>query len=742
MRRKVLCIALVCLPCVPAEAAERPAARRARRVEQAVSEGAAFLVKHIRGDGQAVGEYPKDNRRRLHGGRTALCVHALLTAGSDERREPLSRAVSWLGEAELDGVYPVAMRACAFTRLRHADASEQLRKDARWLVRAANPDGSYTYAPSRGGEVLTYDNASSFIAALGLWDAASCGAPVPAEHWKRIRRHWTDQQQPDGGWGYAVHRGALRARTYGSMTAAGLAALYACGDHLKSDAFVRCTGTSEFEPIVKAHEWLARRFAGEVNPGKGVEWKWFWLFCVQRVGMASGYKYFGEHDWYAAGAEALLDSTHPAGGWGYGDAESRIEPTALALLFLAGGRHPVAFNKLRYEGRWNPRPRDLAGLTRWLTHRLERPMSWQVVGTGRGDENWHDAPILYISGAGAWDISEERVRRLRRYVLEGGLIVSEAACGSGAFTQDMRRLYRRLFPEWPLERLAEDHPIYTAQFRPAGLAGLSGVSNGVRLLAVHAPRELSLALQLGPQDGRNAPFELMANILRVACGGDLPPRGYDPWPAPVKARPKARMHVVRLAVGDNPDPEPLAWERLALLAARRGIRLDVSGPISPEKLDAGKQPIATMTGTGRFELSEESAAALRGYVARGGALIVDAAGGSEPFAASVREQVLPLVEGGEAGRLPADHSIYQALSRQEVAYRRAYAQTLGAEARHTGRLEAVAAGRRLAIVFSPEDLTAGLVGYPGYRVRGYTPETAVELMLSILRHLSDEGQKP
>ena len=57
----------------------------------------------------------------------------------------------------------------------------------------------------------------------------------------------------------------------------------------------------------------------------------------------------------------------------------------------------------------------------------------------------------------------------------------------------------------------------------------------------------------------------------------------------------------------------------------------------------------------------------------------------------------------------------------------------------TPRLEAWTLDGRPVIIFSADDLTAGLVGYPRWGLKGYDPETAFELMRNILLFAS--GQK-
>ena len=723
-----------------AGASARAASRRVpqQRIDSAVARAVGYLTRQIGEDGRCAGEFRPDDMRQGFGGKTALCLYALLGAGIDHRKDPVKRAMDWVLAAELKGTYAVSMRACALAAVKDDTLAEALAKDVRWLIEAANNDGAYTYASAGGKATQTYDNSNSQMAVLGVWSGAGRGVEVPARYWQKVERHWTGDQHL-GAWGYHTRTPGANRKTYGSMTAAGLATLYICFDNLRRDQFVRCTGRPEDQPIAEGLTWLAENFTATDNPKLGANWLYYWLFCVERVGLASGMKYFGKHDWYAAGVESLLAAQNDDGSWSAGD---RIPQTAFALLFLVHGRNPVLFNKLRYKGKWNARPRDLANLTRFLSNTFERPVGWQIIEADSPLADWHDAPILYLSGAGPIELTDEQIARMRSFVHQGGMILSEAACNSGTFTLDMQKIYKRLFPDYPLQRLGEDHPIYSLNFTPIDVGGISGVSNGVRMLAIHAPRELSLALQLGPGADRTRLFELLANLYFYATDkGVLRPRGAGAWPAESTVTPKHVLRIARVKYKGNYNPEPLAWQRLArLVADRHAIRLIVSEPMEIGKLDAEKHPVAAMTGTDAFTLSDAEAALLKQYLAEGGTLFVDAAGGSQAFAKSAEQHVLPL--GDSPPRLIASTVLTGGPAPlKQVNYRRDFAMALG-DAKHQSRLQAVLLKDRIAIVYSSEDLTAGLCGYPGYKLRAYTSETAVVLVTNLLCHIANIAPKP
>ncbi len=727
------CVFCAALPAAQGGANEPPGDER---LDRAVKAAAQFLLGRIGRDGKCLSEPPAQDPR--FAGKTALCVQALLTAGVEpEKSAPLAGAIAWLQGAKLHGTYAVAMRANAWALLRDPRTRGLLKKDTAWLINAMNDEGGYTYTSCDGKAGERHDNSNAQMALLGVTAGARHGVEVPPAYWNRVEKYWIAQQQLDGGWGYRTDPRTLTARTYGSMTAAGLASLYLCFDRLRTDQFVRCAAAGEHEPISKGLAWLGEHFRADENPRKGVEWYYYWLYCAARVGLASGHKYFATHDWYAEGRRALLGRQDPGGSWGYGD---RTAETSFALMFIIRGRHPILINKLRYPGRWNPRPRDAANLSRWISTTFERPVGWQIVNLDSPPADWHEAPILYLSGAGPIELTAGQIDKIRTYVHQGGVLLSEAACNSGDFTLDMDKLHKKLFADYPLIRLPETHAIYSAHFPSKAGAWLSGVSNGVRLLAVHAPRELSLAMQLGPKKAHLPIYELLANIyVHSTDRGKLRPRGSTYWPVAEKVQPRATIRLARLRHGGNCDPEPLAWRRLSiLLANRHGVRLDVSPLMDISKLDAGDRPVAHMTGTDAFELSRAEADALKRYFRTGGTLLVDAAGGSRIFSETVARRICPLAGGSKSGELAHDHPLYLKgpYELKEVRYRRDYAQTLNPADRTRARLRVVLRGERLAVIHSREDLTFGLLGAPAFKLKGYTADCAEKLMTNILFHVA------
>lgn len=702
----------------------------------AVARAKQYVLSRLDADtGRCLDEYdPSDPR---YGGMTALCAYALLSSGCDYHKTPaLRKAIRRLMQTKLTGTEAVALRAMVLAMLKDSRARKRLGEDVRWLIEAAYQDGSYTSVSANGRTPSPgdpFDNTSSQWAVLGVSAGVEQGLNVPNEYWRRIETHWRNQQQPDGGWGYCARprEGKLHDRPYGSMTAAGVDVLSLCRDRLSRENVIRGLPTPPDTSLTKGLAWLEKHFSVDVHPRKNAEMYHVWLFSLQRVGAATGRKYIAGVDWHATAAERLRKQQNPDGSWGYGP---RTDQTCFALLFLARGEAPILLSKLQYPGPWNTRPRDAANLTGWLTYMFERPMGWQVLdmtakSAGGSEADWEDGRIAYLSGLGPIELTDEQINLLRRFVQRGGLIFCEAVGDNGEFTASVQRLAVRLFPQYPLSKIPPTHPIYNAQFSEAAPRDLQMADNGIRPLLILSPHDVSLALQLGPDKRQRETFNLLANLyLYLTEKGASSPRGLARRPEPSPEKPTRTIFLARVYHTGNCDPEPAAMDRLAADLARRGVALQTSNPLPWDKIEAEQYPVAQMTGTNDFTLSDRQRINLKAYLSAGGTLLADAAGGSRAFADAFRREVLaplgktqPLADGV----IPMNRFVYRkaASGRDE---RELFAP----------RLEAIYRNGRPVVIFSPDDITAGLVGYPLLNLKGLSPETARTLMADLVLQLS------
>jgi hypothetical protein len=191
------------------------------------------------------------------------------------------------------------------------------------------------------------DNSNTQFAILALWAARSCDLPL---HFTiaRLEQRFRSSQKADG-WTYGFTSKRLG---YGSMTCAGLVGLgVGRGWDFPAQPNSREMKTKkDDEGISKGLQALAsflddpldRKYAGirEVGPSAAARPKGklnlYFLWSVERVGVAYNLKTIGGKDWYGWGVEHLLAAQKRDGSW-FGDGYQGSSPTTdtcFALLFL------------------------------------------------------------------------------------------------------------------------------------------------------------------------------------------------------------------------------------------------------------------------------------------------------------------------------------------------------------------------------------------------------------------------
>jgi hypothetical protein len=588
-----------------------------------------------------------------------------------------------------------------------------------------------------------------------MWAAEQAGAEVPTKFWEIQDQVWRKTQNQDGGWEYNGD-----GPSTATMTAAGVATLFITQDYLL-DLKRDCQGNVFNQNIEMGLGWLDRHINQLLSGGS-----YYGMYGVERIGVASGRRYFGALDWYQVGSESLVKSQKPDGAWGdenEHDNARKVPNTCFALYFLTRGRAPVLMSKLEYastarqgkDGPWNQRPRDLANFSRWMTRNLDNKFTnWQVVNLKVQAEELHDAPILYIAGNEPLAFTDPELNKLREFAEQGGLILGNADCSNGKFTTGFRALARKLFPRYEFRDLEANHVILVGQQFPAAKwkkkMRIQGLSNGVRELMVIAPAEdLSKAWQTRSDKTKEELFQLGSNLYLYTVKENLGRTKGDTYIVTDtgKGKPERTIKVARLMVGDNPDPEPGGWRRLANVLKNTSFATLAVEPVKPGEGKLAGYKVAHWTGTTKaVKLQPKAKEELLGFLNGGGTLLVDAAGASSDFLDGSIDALVDALGRDVVGKqltqpLPPGHALYtmQGVQIEKFGYRN-YARGRVVGKLSTPRLAAIEIGGRPAVFFSREDLSGGLVGQPVDGIIGYDPDTAAAIVRNVLVYAETGGK--
>lgn len=725
------------------------------QIEKAIERGKTWLYAQQSSNGNWETDPKRDPDAKAWrvnggqwGGRTALATAALLVAGEKPEHPAIASAIDFLKKARIEGVYALSMRCVVWSRLPQTpDVAEALARDANLLVKMTKSTGDAKgFADYLFTGDADYSHSRGNYAALGVWSAAQAGIEVSPSYWRMIQEGWRSHQLPDGSWTYQQQKRTKYPSTPG-MTAAGIATLFIAEDYLGADAADDCKPSPPNPSLEKGIKWLAANL-DKVATDESYErdWPFPTLYAVERVGVASGMRYIGGVDWYQKGADWLIDGQRKDGAWSHNRKPDLID-TCFAVLFLARGRAPLAIAKVDYSASgasraWNNRPRDVANVVRWLSRVAEHDLSWQSVTLDAPVEDLIESPVLYLSGSEQLTLSAQHKERIKQYVEAGGLVLASADCGKAPFASSMKKLGKELFPKYNFRDLPDSSSIFSTYSRSKWRMKpvISAMSNGVRELIVLVPTgDASRSWQANVHKDRPELFQLAANVYFYAVDRSPPrDRGQGHFAELDDADVSSTLLVARLKYDGNWDPEPGGWRRLSAIYAKehstsievRAVELDGSGGLSQYKF-------AHLTGTEELKLSSQQLEEIRSWISSGGTLIVDAAGGSTRFADSAAKVLVSLFDGRTVAPLAKDHSIYNSPTPVEFEYR-SYARKFSNGQLDGPKLIGIEIDGRLAVVFSREDLSAGLVGQRVDGVMGYTPHSATMLMSRILMHSAQQ----
>jgi RNA polymerase sigma factor (sigma-70 family) len=524
------------VPAIP----ERRRSAFGEQVEHAISAGAQFLKAQQQPDGSWT-----DIETESRTGTTSLVTLALLAAGEKPDGPTIQKALEYLrhfGSNDLRSTYAISLQTQVFAAAEPERDQLRLAANVIWLERAqfrqGEPQlwpGSWTYSDAKRARG---DNSNSQFALISLSTASDVGVSVKSLVWELSRSYWERSQKGDGSWAYTPDSKAPTA----SMTCAGISSLVISGhgqypgqEFLQGAAIRNCGKGTVSRRLQAGIDWLASHFQVGQNFGAGQQFKFYYLHGLERAARLTGVRFFGEHDWYRAGAEHLVHDQNVENGYWQGALieSNKILATSFALLFLAKGRAPVLINKLRHgpSDDWNNDPDDIRNLVNIVSRDWQRLLTWQVVDSKKATVlDLLRAPILFINGHNAPRFTIQEKKNLRDYVERGGFVFGEACCGSADFDRGFKLLMEELFPEQQdrLRPSSDDHLVWRARhLLDARIHPLWGISRGGRTVVIYSPGDLSCYWNQTASQSTNPAviraIRIGRNVVDAVTSGKPPP---------------------------------------------------------------------------------------------------------------------------------------------------------------------------------------------------------------------------
>ena len=725
------------------------------QVSKALQRGVGFLKDQ---------QHPAGNwseNQTNPGGITALCTLALLNSGLTTDDPSVKSALAYLRKFDEPGTtYSTSLHLMVMALAEPKRERVRIARLTKWLVDGQNHrSGGWSY--HRG--VPSDDPSNSQFAILALNEAARVGVEIPEKTWTMAQQYWLGRQLPRGGWSY--NRAGLPT---GSMTCAGVASLVITSNRVDTetakvvDGQVQCCGAiSGNNAIDRGLRWLGQVFTVQKNPASS-SYYMYYMYALERVGRMTGQRFIGQHDWYREGADHLLKiQDNLDGSWR--TKPNPLTSTSFALLFLSKGRRPVVISKMKYgkagSRDWDKHSGGVHQLTRFIESRWQQDLTWQTIDVQVAKlEELMETPVLFISGYQSLDLTDQQKTNLRNYVNQGGFLFVEASCADKAFDTEFRDLMKELFPESPMETLPPSHPIWFSQDNvdPSFVGRVEGIQSCCRTAVVYYPDNLSCFWSLHQpqrstivQEGVKAQIEahvkFAGNVIAYATNRELKrkldkPR-YSFQESELDQPLRGTLFVPKLSHGGGSNDAPNSLSNLlGVMRIQLEMRVSARRQLIQATDKLSPYPILFIHGRGDFTLSEEERASLAMYLKRGGFIFADAVCASDEFAGAFRREMLLVLEGQSFTRIAGDHPL---LSDEFGGYD-VSTVTLRDPSRRDGKtggattsvtvplLEGMAIDGRMAVVFSPYDMSCALENQAVPECKGYSREDATRMGTNII----------
>jgi len=367
-----------------------------------------------------------------------------------------------------------------------------------------------------------------------------------------------------------------------------------------------------------------------------------------------------------------------------------------------------------------------------------------------------DIPLLYMTGDYDFILSEAEVENLRRYILDGGTILFNAARGRDEFSRAVVREMRRVFPQKTFMRIPLDHPIYSSRYR---VGQVMTMVNGVQFMrepSIHALDIGTRAAVILVPDGFGAAWSetayhpagrhivgesavrLGVNLVAYVLGnteyGRFLAQTFPQYSGQTRPGDVFRFVLGRYTGSWNVNP---ALQNSLLRGLNRNTGLGVDYTPRYLALDDEAllhEPLLLLTGHYDFEWSESEIGNLRNYLRRGGTIFASAAAGLSPFDEAFRREIARVLPDAELIPLPPTHRLFSGAWNPVGQVEYTAAALREDPTLQWPQFHGIIQDGNLVVVYTPFDCFSGLNRESNGYARGLTADDALRVAIAVITY--------
>ena len=422
---------------------------------------------------------------------------------------------------------------------------------------------------------------------------------------------------------------------------------------------------------------------------------------------------------------------------------------------------PVMFTKIKtgHLLDWCATPNDVNNLLKSMKGMMNINYTMEVKSLTEIDPTPQNNPIIYRSGHYHFTFTPEERAKLRKFMLDGGMMVLNTGLGSNPFYVSAKRELARIFPEVHLQRLSSDHPIFHAYYdvdrvkyrqavRKTGFRGnepwFDGITVGCRTVAVVSRWGLAVGWEQNEDESHQA-----------YASADAQKLGMNLFAYATAQRAWAKQTVKKMKFVDaenehSADKMYMAqvvydgeWKtrHTGLSVLLRSFNLKTKIPVKyalkEMRLDDKRlfeMPLLYITGHENFLLRKDEAARLRKYLLSGGCLFAEACCGRKGFDLAFRAQMQKLLPEHRLKPVPAEHDLLAVPNRISQL---GVTPALAAQAKSAAvrpALLGIEMDNHYAVIYSPFGMAGGWEMSQNPYAHGYDESGSVLLGQNILMY--------
>ncbi len=439
-----------------------------------------------------------------------------------------------------------------------------------------------------------------------------------------------------------------------------------------------------------------------------------------------------------------------------------VQYTLFLFMCLVVAPH-VCAQKHRAEGaaendRWNSTPNDVNNLLKCVKDLIDANYVMEVKTLAELHPDPSQNPILYYTGHYNYELPDAQRKKLRKFMLDGGMLLFNTGLGSAPFYRSTVKELEAIFPEQPVERLSPDHPIfhsyysldrvqYSAGVYKTGFKGnepwFDGVTINCRTMAIVSRFGMAVGWDGGDVSPKYAAYmpesaqKLGVNIFSYATANRA-------WAKNMASKMKfidkdrsstGKMSMVQI-VYEGVWKTRHAGISVLLQTFNKKTEVPVKFGLREMGLDNKEifnAPLLFLCGHENFRLKKQELQNLQTYLKNGGFLFAEACCGRKGFDLSFRQMIAkvassplkPIPQGSIVFQIP--HKITSVGVTPQLAAQ-------GGQAVMPPYLEGVEMDGHYAVIYSKMGLQGGWEMSQSPYSLGYNDASSIKLGQNILMY--------